>query len=101
MALRVRFRFDGRCSVHPSYNPEKDGRPQHKDCPGCESLWVIHLYTGIARRKGESGDGIIVSRTEVHADSTSELQEPDQAPPPRDQQEGEVEDHNSTPGLTA
>lgn len=26
-------------------------------CPGCESLWVIHLYTGIARRKGESGDG--------------------------------------------
>ncbi len=45
MSLRVRFRFDGRCSVHPRYNPEKDGRPQHKDCSGCESLWVIHVYT--------------------------------------------------------
>jgi len=61
---------------------------------------VIHLYTGIARRKGESGDGIIVSRPEVHADSTSELPKADQPPSPGDQQEGEVEDHNSTPGLT-
>jgi hypothetical protein len=62
---------------------------------------VIHLYTGIARRKGESGDGIIVSRPEVHADSTIELPEADQAPAPIDQQEGEVEDHNSKPGITA
>lgn len=95
MAFRVRFRFDGRCSVHPRYSPEKDGRPQHKDCPGCESLWVIHLYTGIARRKGESGDGIIVSRPAVHADSTSELQDEDQASVPADRHEGEVEDHNT------
>ena len=98
MALRVRFRFDGRCSVHPRYNPEKDGRPQHKDCPGCESLWVIHLYTGIARRKGESGDGIIVSRPEVH-DSMSELPDADQASAPVDRDDGEAKDHK-TPATT-
>jgi hypothetical protein len=61
VSLRIRFRFDGRCSVHPRYNPEKDGSPQHKDCSGCESLWVIHLYSRIARRKADAGEGIIVS----------------------------------------
>jgi hypothetical protein len=67
VSLRIRFRFDGRCSVHPRYNPEKDGRPQYKDCSGCESLFVIHLYSGIARRKADAGDGIIVSRPAAHA----------------------------------
>jgi hypothetical protein len=70
MSLRIRFRFDGRCSVHPRYNPERDGRPQHKDCPGCDSLWVVCLYTGIARRKAEAGDGIFVVHPEIHADRT-------------------------------
>lgn len=45
MSLKIRFRFDGRCGVHPRYNPETDGRPQHKNCAGCESLHVIALYT--------------------------------------------------------
>lgn len=67
MSLRIRFRFDGKCSLHPRYNPEKDGRPQHKDCPGCEGLWVIHLYTGIARRKAEAAEGLLVSRSEISA----------------------------------
>jgi hypothetical protein len=67
VSLRVRFRFEGRCSVHPRYSPERDGRPEHKNCTGCESLWVIHLYSGIARRKAEAGDGIIVSRPAAHA----------------------------------
>jgi hypothetical protein len=67
VSLRIRFRFDGRCSVHPRYSPERDGRPAHKDCPGCESLWVIHLYSGIARRKADAGDGIIVCRPAAHA----------------------------------
>jgi hypothetical protein len=67
VSLRIRFRFDGRCSVHPRYNPERDGRPGHKDCPGCESLWVIHLYSAIARRKADAGEGIIVSRPAAHA----------------------------------
>lgn len=58
MSLKVRFRFDGRCNVHPRYNPEIDGRPQHKRCDGCESLYVIFLYTSIARRKAESRGGI-------------------------------------------
>jgi hypothetical protein len=65
MSLRIRFRFDGRCSMHPRYNPEKDGSPQHKNCPGCESLWVIHLYCRIARRKAEAGEGILVTRPNV------------------------------------
>ena len=60
MSLKIRFRFDGRCNVHPRYNPESDGRPQHKHCDGCESLYVIFLYTSIARRKAESGEGLAV-----------------------------------------
>jgi hypothetical protein len=60
MSLKIRFRFDGRCNVHPRYNPESDGRPQHKHCDGCESLYVIFLYTAIARRKAESGEGLTV-----------------------------------------
>lgn len=65
MSLRIRFRFDGRCSMHPRYNPEKDGRPQHRDCSGCESLYVIRLYCHIAQRKAESSDGLLVSRPET------------------------------------
>lgn len=59
MSLRIRFKFDGRCSVHPRYNPDKDGTPQHRDCPGCESLYVIWLYTGIAQKKAEQGEGLL------------------------------------------
>lgn len=80
MVLRIGFRFDGRCSVHPRYNPEKDGRPQHKDCSGCESLWVIHLYTGIARRKAKAGDGIIVSRPPAHASTHKPALETEEEP---------------------
>lgn len=60
MSLKIRVHFDGRCTVHPRYNPESDGRPQHQQCPGCESLFVIFLYSGIARRKAERGDGLMV-----------------------------------------
>lgn len=67
MSLKVRFRFDGRCSVHPRYNPERDGRPEHKNCSGCESLRVIALYVSIARKKAEAGEGLIVSRPETLA----------------------------------
>ena len=58
MSLRVRFRFDGKCCVHPRYNPENDGGPKDRTCPGCESLFVIWLYSGIARRKAENGEGL-------------------------------------------
>ena len=74
MSLKIRFRFDGRCSAHPRYNPEKDGHPQHAECRGCDSLWVIHLYSGIARRKAEAGEGIILTRREIdrsEADSST------------------------------
>jgi hypothetical protein len=69
MSLRIRFRFDGRCSIHPRYNPEKDAGPQDKNCPGCESLHVIHLYTKIARRKAEAADGLIVSRPQQRTET--------------------------------
>jgi hypothetical protein len=78
VSLRIRFRFNGRCSVHPRYNPDRDGRPEHKDCSGCESLWVIHLYAGIARRKADAGDGIIVSGPVSHSSTegpTTETEE--------------------------
>jgi hypothetical protein len=63
MSLKIKFRFDGKCSVHPRYNPESDGRPQHKNCPGCESLYVVSLYTSIARKKAETGEGLTVRRS--------------------------------------
>ena len=61
MSLKIRFRFDGKCSMHPRYNPERDGTPEHKDCSGCESLRVIQLYVSIARKKAEAGEGLISS----------------------------------------
>jgi len=71
MSLRIRFRFDGKCSLHPRYDPARDGRPQHSSCEGCESLYVIHLYTKIAKRRAENENGILVrtssGREEQHA----------------------------------
>jgi hypothetical protein len=54
MSLRIRFRFDGKCSLHPRYDPALDGRPQHSNCEGCESLYVIYLYIRIAKRRAEN-----------------------------------------------
>jgi hypothetical protein len=65
MSLRVRFRFDGRCRMHPRYNPQQDGSPAHKDCAGCESLYVIFLYSRIARRRAATGDGLVVANREA------------------------------------
>lgn len=89
MALKIRFRFDGRCSTHPRYNPEKDGQPQHKDCPGCDALWVIHLYTGIARRKAESGEGILVSRPDTSSDSADQPPLADESSRPSSEDQGD------------
>ncbi len=71
MSLRIRFRFDGKCSLHPRYDPARNGRPQHANCEGCESLYVIHLYTKIAKRRAENENGILLrtssGREEQHA----------------------------------
>jgi hypothetical protein len=61
MSLKIRFRFDGRCSRHPRYDPKRDGRPPDGKCEGCESLYVIHLYTKIAKRRAENPN-LIVAR---------------------------------------
>lgn len=61
MPLRIRFRFDGKCSFHPRYNPARDGRPEHSKCEGCESLYVIYMYVGIARRRAENTSGFVAS----------------------------------------
>ncbi len=62
MSLKIRFRFDGKCSLHPRYNPKRDGRPRDGKCEGCESLYVIHLYTKIANRRAENSN-LTVMRT--------------------------------------
>ncbi len=74
MSLRVRFRFDGKCCLHPRYNPEDDGRPKDKTCAGCESLFVIWMYADIARRKAANGEGLarqtepeIAAQSDVHS----------------------------------
>ena len=59
MSLRIRFRFDGKCCIHPRYDPARDGRPQQGKCEGCESLYVIYLYTGIAMRRAENPNCIL------------------------------------------
>ena len=60
MSLKVRFRFDGRCTRHPRYNPKRDGHPSDGKCEGCDSLYVIHLYTKIAQRRAENANLIVV-----------------------------------------
>lgn len=56
--LGFTFRFNGRCRIHPAYDPREHGRPTDPNCAGCESLYVISLYTRIAARKAHEGDGI-------------------------------------------
>lgn len=72
MSLRVRFRFDGKCGLHPRYNPETDGQPQHANCQGCDGLYVIHLYTRIARKKAEKAEGLIVRQPQTDLKSDAE-----------------------------
>jgi hypothetical protein len=60
MSLKIRFRFDGRCTRHPRYDPKRDGRPRDGKCEGCESLHVIHLYTKIAKRRAEGANLIVI-----------------------------------------
>jgi hypothetical protein len=95
MTLRIRFRFDGRCSVHPRYNPETDGRPQQQDCPGCDTLWVASLYCGIARRKAEAGKGILVSHPEIHGEKN------DSAPDGKDPSGTSKEEGQAEPGVSS
>jgi len=71
MSLKIRFRFDGRCTRHPRYDPKRDGRPSDGKCKGCESLYVIHLYVKIAKRRAEDASLVVVrtstDRDEQHA----------------------------------
>ena len=60
MSLKIRFRFDGRCTRHPRYDPKRDGHPPDGKCEGCESPYVIHLYTKIAKRRAEEANLIVV-----------------------------------------
>jgi hypothetical protein len=60
MSLKIRFRFDGRCTRHPRYNPKRDAHPSDGKCEGCESLYVIHLYTKIAQRRAADANLIVV-----------------------------------------
>jgi len=81
MSLRVKFRFDGKCSLHPRYNPETDGRPQNASCQGCDGLYVIHLYTHIARKKAEKAEGLIVRQSRANLKSDAEFGDVEQGLP--------------------
>jgi len=61
MSLKVRFNLNGRRTRHPRYDPNRDGRPPDGNCDGCESLYVLHLYTKIAKRRAENAN-LIVAR---------------------------------------
>ena len=78
MSLKIHFRFDGKCILHPRYDPGRDGLPQHGNCEGCESLHVIHLFIRIAKRRATEGKGIVV-RTLTHPDEQRWVDE--NAPP--------------------
>ena len=58
--MKIEFEFDGFCRIHTSYDPAVDGQ-RRGDCDGCETLYVIWLYTKIAKRKAEKGEGIMSS----------------------------------------
>lgn len=75
MSLKIRLRFDGRCPRHPRYDPERDGRPPDGNCEGCESLYVIQLYTRIAERRTESANLIVVrASTDREEQQTTDVQ---------------------------
>jgi hypothetical protein len=76
MSLKIRFRFDGTCCLHPRYDPGRDGRSQHGNCEGCESLYVIHLYILVAKRRAGQGKGVVV-RTPAIQKNSRESTRPD------------------------
>lgn len=79
MSLRIRFRFDGKCGLHPRYNPETDGQPQNASCQGCDGLYVIHLYTRIARKRAEKAEGLIVRQQQASSKNDAEPREDEQS----------------------
>ena len=81
MSLRLRFRFDGKCSVHPRYDPTRDGRPQDAKCEGCESLYVIYLYMTIVKRRAENSNCGIARFSGRHEEERSADER--LTPPPR------------------
>ena len=76
MSLKIRFRFDGRCTRHPRYDPKRDGQPSDGKCEGCESLYVIHLYTKIAKRRAEDANLIIARNSAEHEEHKANDVEP-------------------------
>ena len=74
MSLRARFRFDGKCSLHPRYDPAREGRPQREKCEGCESLYVIYLYNRIGKKRAEDSNCIVarVSRGREEQPATND-----------------------------
>ena len=77
MSLKVRFRFDGRCTRHPRYDPKRDGRPADGKCDGCDSLYVIHLYTKIAERRVEDANLSVVRASSDREEQQAIDVEPD------------------------
>jgi|SRR5579884_4549723 len=76
--LKITFRFIGKCRLHPRYNPKEDGQPRNSNCPGCETLRVIHLYTSIAANRAKAADGILTAyRTPPQGETEQSLKSQD------------------------
>lgn len=74
MSLKIRFHFDGRCTRHPCYDPKRDGHPSDGKCEGCESLYVIHLYTKIAKRRAKDANLVVCASTDREEQQATDVQ---------------------------
>ena len=75
MSRKIRFRFDGRCARHPRYDPMRGGHPSDGKREGLESLYVIHLYIKIAKRRAEDVNLIVIrTPTDREQQKTSDVQ---------------------------
>lgn len=51
MSLKIRFRFDGRCTRHPRYDPKRDGQPTDGRSVKDVSLYTSFTFTPRLRKE--------------------------------------------------
>lgn len=59
MSLKMRFRFDGRCTRHPRYNPPTMGAHITGRANNVSRSTSFHLYIKIAERRAEDPKFIV------------------------------------------
>lgn len=70
MALKIKFKFKGRCERHPRYNPSRDGLGAVKGgCQTCEQLYKIWVHSERAKGAAHYFDGERVAPLEVSGET--------------------------------